>query len=358
MATNFRNYCPNLFEEAHIDMNILVTGGAGYIGSHTCKALAEAGLSPVTYDNLSTGHEWAVKWGPLVIGDLCDGDLVRRTMRTYNVKAVLHFAASSLVGESVRHPRKYFQNNLVNTLGLLDAMLDGGVRAMVFSSTCATYGEPQSETLDESHPQLPVNPYGETKLAIERAMRWYGEAYGMRTVCLRYFNAAGADQDAGIGEMHEPETHLIPLVLEAALDPERPVSIFGTDFPTPDGSAIRDYIHVSDLADAHLRAVAMLTGGGNSTSVNLGTGRGHSVRQVIASVERVAGRRVAAVEAHRRAGDPARLVATAQLARTLLNWQPRRSNLDHIVRSAWQWRTRSLSRSSNIPVFSQVAMGD
>ena len=339
-------------------MNVLVTGGAGYIGSHTCKALAEAGWSAVTYDNLSTGHEWAVKWGPLVIGDLCDAPLLRRTIRRYDVKAVVHFAASSLVGESVRHPREYFRNNLVNTLGLLDAMLDCGVTSMVFSSTCATYGEPQSESLDETHPQMPVNPYGETKLAIERALRWYGDAYGIRSVCLRYFNAAGADQDAEIGELHEPETHLVPLVLEAALDPQRPVSIFGTNFPTPDRSAVRDYIHVSDLAAAHVRALGLLAAGGGSVSLNLGTGRGHSVREVIASVERVVGRKVRTIEAPRRAGDPAMLVAAAQLARTVLKWQPRRSDLDDIVRSAWQWRTGSLMRSLQTPAMSQAAIGD
>jgi UDP-glucose-4-epimerase GalE len=334
-------------------MKILVTGGAGYIGSHACKALAEAGLEPVTYDNLSTGHEWAVQWGPLITGDLADGELLRRTISQFHVKAVLHFAASSLVGESVRNPRKYFHNNLVNTLGLLDAMLDTGVRMIVFSSTCATYGEPQSETLDENHRQLPVNPYGETKLAIERAMRWYGEAYGIRSVCLRYFNAAGADERGDIGEMHEPETHLVPLVIEAALDPSRPVSIFGTDFPTSDGSAIRDYIHVSDLADAHLRAVAMLAAGGKSACINLGTGRGHSVLEVIASVERVVGQRVAAVEAPRRAGDPASLIAAAELARTMLDWYPHRSNLDEIVRTAWQWQIKSATQSE-MPVYSQA----
>src|SRR5262245_3312033 len=236
-------------------MRILVTGGAGYIGSHTCKALEQLGHLPVTYDNLSTGHRWAVRWGPLVVGDLADTALLAQTLREYNIEAVFHFAANSLVGESQKNPRKYYSNNLVNSLGMLDTMLDTGIRRLVFSSTCATYGQPQSDLIDENHPQRPVNAYGETKLAIERALHWYSAAYGLQYVALRYFNAAGASGDGEIGEAHDPETHLIPLVLEAAISPERRVSIFGTDYPTPDGTAIRDYIHVEDLADAHVLAL-------------------------------------------------------------------------------------------------------
>ncbi len=333
-------------------MNVLVTGGAGYIGSHTCKALAKAGLTPITYDNLSTGHKWAVRWGPLVIGDLRDQSLLRSTMRNHAVKAVFHFAANSAVGESVQNPRKYYGNNLVNSVGLFDAMLDIGVKRIVFSSTCATYGDPQSEFLDETHPQSPVNPYGETKMAIERALQWYGKAYGIEWVSLRYFNAAGADENGEIGEQHEPETHLIPLVLEAALNAAQPVHIFGTDYPTPDGTAIRDYIHVADLADAHVRALRFLESGAASTALNLGTGRGYSVREVIAAVERATGRTVSVIEAGRRAGDPPRLVAAADRANAELKWQTWRS-LDNIVQSAWLWRIgfesrrlRSIGRAS------------
>jgi UDP-glucose-4-epimerase GalE len=319
-------------------MKVLVTGGAGYVGSHACKALAAAGITPVVYDNLSAGHQWAVKWGPLIVGDLCDGALLRETIRKHQVQAVLHFAAHSYVGESVENPRKYFRNNLVNTLELLDAMLDTRVRRIILSSTCATYGYPKFVPMHEGHAQLPVNPYGDTKLAIERALKWYGQAYGLEWVALRYFNAAGADPDGEIGESHDPETHLIPLVLEAVLSPHRPVSIFGTDYPTQDGTAIRDYIHVSDLAEAHVLALRYLQNGGNNDAFNLGTGFGHSVREVIAAVERVTGRKVAVIESGRRAGDPPVLVAAAARARNELHWNPRFSALDDIVASAWHWQ--------------------
>ena len=325
-------------------MNVLVTGGAGYIGSHTCKALSAAGITPVTYDNFSTGHRWAVRWGPLVAGDLRDATLLRATLRKHQIGAVFHFAANSQVGESVRNPRKYYTNNLVNSIALLDAMLDAGVKRIVFSSTCATYGDPLSQLLDESHPQSPINPYGETKLAIERAIHWYGKAYGLEWVALRYFNAAGADQDGEIGEYHKPETHLIPLVLEAALDAARPIRIYGTDYPTPDGTAIRDYIHVADLADAHVRALGSLANEGASRAYNLGTGQGHSVREVIAAVERVTDRAVAAIEVDRRPGDPPCLTAAAGLAALHLNWKTRKS-LDDIVESAWRWRVGFASHS-------------
>lgn len=321
-------------------MNVLVTGGAGYIGSHTCKALAAEGFLPVTYDNLSTGHEWAVQWGPFVFGDLSDVGLLRDTMRKYDIGAVLHFAASCYVGESVQEPRKYYGNNLAKTMGMLDAMLDLGVNTIVFSSSCATYGIPQRDLLDETHPQNPVNPYGETKLAIERALMWYGSAYPIRSVALRYFNAAGADADSEIGEVHDPETHLIPLAIEAAVDPNRRVSIFGTDYPTRDGTAIRDYIHVSDLADAHVRALRFLSAGGVSANFNLGTGAGYSVREIIHTVESVTGRKIPAIASGRRAGDPERLVADARLARRKLGWTPSSSDLEHIVRTAWRWRLK------------------
>ena len=324
-------------------MNVLVTGGAGYIGSHTCKALAKEGCLPVTYDNLSTGHEWAVRWGPLVQGDLGDGALLRQTIVRYGIQAVVHFAASSYVGESVHEPRKYYRNNLVNSLGLLDAMLDTGVSMIVCSSTCATYGLPQTDLLDESHPQQPVNPYGETKLAFERALAWYGGACQLRSVALRYFNAAGADADGEVGELHDPETHLIPLVIEAAFDSRRSVSIFGNDYQTPDGTAVRDYVHVADLADAHVRALRFLAAGGASTAFNLGVGRGYSVREVVHAVERITGRPVKTVDAHRRPGDPHSLVAKAARAQAELGWAPQASDLDHIIRTAWRWR-RQLQR--------------
>jgi UDP-glucose-4-epimerase GalE len=322
-------------------MRILVTGGAGYIGSHACKALAQAGYLPVTYDNLSTGHEWAVRWGPLVVGDLCDAARLAQTLRNYDIGAVFHFAANSLVGESQKDPRKYYRNNLVNSLGLLDTMLDAGVRRLVFSSTCATYGQPQADSMDENHPQRPVNPYGETKLAIERALHWYSAAYGLQYAALRYFNAAGASADGEIGEAHDPETHLIPLVLEAAVNPERPVSIFGTDYPTADGTAIRDYIHVGDLADAHVLALRYLERKGISGAFNLGTGTGYSVREVIAQAEAVTGRRVAFIEDRRREGDPSRLLAAASRAQTELRWKAGRSSMAEILRSAWKWKLNS-----------------
>jgi len=330
-------------------MKVLVTGGAGYIGSHTCKALATAGITPVTYDNLSTGHAWAVQWGPLITGDLSDPAQLRSTIRKHGATGVLHFAASAAVGESVHDPRKYYRNNLINSIELFDAMVENGVRHIVFSSTCATYGVPQSDYLDEEHPQLPVNPYGDTKLAIERALKWYGQAYGIKSACLRYFNAAGADPDGDIGECHQPETHLIPLVLDAAFDRTRPVSIFGTDYPTPDGSAVRDYVHVSDLANAHVAALLLLFAGGSSTALNLGTGRGHSVREVIDAVERVTGRTVPTALAPRRAGDPPRLVAAAKRARRELKWIPQRG-LDEIVQSAWNFRHQAISE----PPFERV----
>ena len=241
--------------------SILVTGGAGYVGSHACKALAGAGYLPVVFDNLSRGHREAVRWGPLVEGDIADQALLRAAIEQHRPSAIMHFAAYAYVGESVTDPAIYYRNNLGGSLSLLEAMRDTGVDKIVFSSTCATYGIPDTMPIDERAPQLPVNPYGETKLAIERALHWYGMAYGMRSVSLRYFNAAGADPDGEIGERHEPETHLIPLVVEAALGRRPQIDVFGTDYPTPDGTAIRDYIHVCDLADAHVRALEHLNAG-------------------------------------------------------------------------------------------------
>ena len=320
-------------------MSILIVGGAGYIGSQTAKRVAQAGLEPVVFDNLVHGHKWAVKWGPFVEGDLADGALIKDVLEQYKVTAVVHFAAYAYVGESVVHPRKYFRNNVAGTLNLLDAMLDTGVRDIVFSSTCATYGVPRQVPINEDHPQAPVNPYGETKLAIERALHWYQRAYPIRFAALRYFNAAGADPDGEIGEDHDPETHLIPLAIEAALG-GKDLDIYGTDYATPDGTAIRDYIHVQDLADAHVSALARLRAGATNLCLNLGTGRGHSVREVIAAVEAVSGKKVPAREVGRRAGDPPELVADARLAADVLGWQARIRDMETIVEHAWRWRQK------------------
>jgi UDP-arabinose 4-epimerase len=322
-----------------IAMSVLIVGGAGYIGSQTAKRVARAGLSPVVLDNLVYGHPWAVKWGPFVEGDLADSALVARVLREHEVTSVIHFAAYAYVGESVANPRKYFRNNVVNTLNLLDAMVDAGVKNLVFSSTCATYGEPREVPIAESHPQRPVNPYGESKLAVEKILHWYAGAYGIRFAALRYFNAAGADPDGELGEDHDPETHLIPLAIAAALG-QGQLSIFGTDYPTVDGTAIRDYIHVADLAGAHWLALLHLERAGGSLRLNLGTGKGHSVRQVIAAVERISGRKVPVQEAGRRAGDPPVLVADAREAANVLRWRPDYPDLETIVEHAFRWHER------------------
>jgi UDP-glucose-4-epimerase GalE len=321
-------------------MRILVTGGAGYIGSHTAMVLAAAGHEPVVFDDMSQGHDWAVKWGPLERGSLSDPSRLAQVFAAHPIDAVVHFAASALVGESMTNPAKYFRNNTVATLNLLDAMRDAGVSTLVFSSTCATYGDPVRVPIDETHPQVPVNPYGESKLMIEKIMRWYGEAYGLRWMALRYFNAAGADPEGRIGEDHDPESHLIPLVIGAAQGARPPVKIFGTDYPTADGTAIRDYIHVLDLADAHLRALDRLRSGTASQAINLGTGRGHSVREVVDTIARVAGKPVPVVESPRRPGDPPELVAAPERARDVLGWTCRYAELETIVRHAWTWHEK------------------
>ena len=320
---------------------ILVTGGAGYVGSHACKTLAEAGYQPVVFDNLSRGHREAVRWGPLIEGDLHDTARVVAALQDHGVTGVMHFAAFAYVGESVGEPEIYYRNNVGGTLALLEAMRRVGVSTIVFSSTCAVYGIPERLPIAETTPKAPLNPYGETKLAIERALHWYAGAYGLRFAALRYFNAAGADSAGEIGEDHDPETHLIPRVLRAALGTGEPVEVYGTDYATPDGTAIRDYIHVTDLGDAHVRALGYLGAGGENGAMNLGTGQGCSVRQVIAAVERVAGRPVPFRESARRPGDPPELVADPALARTRLGWQPRHSDLDTIIRTALAWERRS-----------------
>jgi UDP-glucose-4-epimerase GalE len=320
-------------------MRVLVTGGAGYIGSHTAKALANAGHEPLVLDNLRAGHRWAVKWGRLLEWDLSDTELLPQFLEKEGVEAVMHFAANLLVGESVQNPRKYYWNNVVNTLRLLDAILEAGVKRIVFSSSAAVYGNPQQVPIPEDHPKEPVNPYGETKLAMERALQWYGNAYGIKWTALRYFNAAGADPDGELGEAHDPEAHIIPLTIKAALGERPHVEIYGTDYPTPDGTAIRDYIHVTDLGDAHVRALGYLADGGESRAFNLATGQGYSVREVIDTVGKICPRPAPFRESPRRAGDPPVLVADASHAGTILGWKPQRSGLETIIQDAWKWHS-------------------
>jgi UDP-glucose-4-epimerase GalE len=315
---------------------VLVTGGAGYIGSHTAKALRQAGHAVVIYDNLSAGHREAALGAPLIEGDIRDVDAVRRAIRESGATAVMHFAAWLAVADSVKDPAGYYRNNVSGTLGTLEAMALEGCRHFVFSSTCAVYGEPVETPLRETHPTNPINAYGQTKLAIEHALPHFERAYGIRSIRLRYFNAAGADPDGELGEDHDPEVHVIPRAFMAASGGE-PMQLFGEDYPTPDGTCLRDYIHVSDLADAHVRALARLERGGPSASYNVGTERPSSVRDVIASVERVTGRKVAYTTAPRRPGDPAVLYASASRIREDLDWVPQRPELDTIVGDAWRW---------------------
>ena len=318
---------------------MLVTGGAGYIGSHTAKALRRAGYRTVIFDNLSAGHREAVLGAPLIEGDIGDVAAVRRAIRQSGATAVMHFAAWLVVPDSVRDPAGYYRNNVAGTLGTLEAMAAEGCRRFVFSSTCAVYGEPVEVPIRETHPTAPINAYGQTKLAIEQALPHYDRAYGIQSIRLRYFNAAGADPDGEIGEDHAPEIHVIPRAFDAASGGE-PLQIFGEDYPTPDGTCLRDYIHVSDLAEAHVRALGRLEGGGPSATYNVGTEQPSSVRQVIDAVERVTGRRVERQSAPRRAGDPAVLFASAARIREDLGWVPQRPALDVIVEDAWRWHSR------------------
>jgi UDP-glucose-4-epimerase GalE len=313
--------------------SILVAGGAGYVGSHACKALAEAGYRPVTLDNLVTGHADAVKWGPLVEADIADVEAVRRAVRDHQITSVMHFAARSLVGESVVKPDLYYENNVTGTLRFLQALTAEGLRHLVFSSTAAVYGEAGDGLIGEDAPLKPVNPYGETKLAIERALGWIGAAKGFSWCALRYFNAAGADADGEIGERHDPETHLIPNLVRATLGTGPGLKVFGNDYPTADGAAVRDYIHVTDLAEAHLKALAWLKAGGASRAFNLGTGKGLSVLEMIAAAERALSRKPPFEIAPRRAGDPPRLVADPSAAMRAFDWTPTRSDPDTLVAS-------------------------
>ena len=316
---------------------VLVAGGAGYIGSHTAKVLAQAGYEPVVYDDLSYGHGWAVQWGPFEEGSLADAARLRAVIERHQPKAVIHLAAFIQVGESVQAPSKYYRNNFLNTLTLLETMVETGVRDIIFSSTAATYGVPDQVPIPETAAQVPINPYGDSKLFVEKALRAFETAHGLRSVVFRYFNAAGADPDGAIGEDHTPESHLIPLIIQAALGQRPHIQIFGTDYSTPDGTAIRDYVHVMDLGAAHVAGMEHLARGGESLALNLGTGVGYSVREVIEMVERVGGHKVPVVESPRRAGDSDRLIADSSRAQELLRWTPRLSSLEDIVRTAWRW---------------------
>jgi UDP-glucose-4-epimerase GalE len=316
--------------------SVLVTGGAGYIGSHAAKALHRAGHRVVVFDNLVAGHREAVRYGELVEGDITDVAAVRSALRRHEVFAVMHFAALLDVGESVREPARYYRNNVVGALSVLEAMVAEQRRYFVFSSTCATYGEPIETPIAETHPQRPINSYGDTKLAVERALVHFERAYGLGWIALRYFNAAGADPDGEVGEDHSPEIHLIPRAIHAAAGGPG-LEVFGTDYPTPDGTCLRDYIHVSDLADAHVRALHTLVETGRSDAYNLGTGRPHSVREVIDTVERVTGFHVPSTVGPRRPGDPAVLFAAPQKAQAGLRWTPRFPELETIVSTAWAW---------------------
>lgn len=320
-------------------MAVLVTGGAGYIGSHTVAALLERGEEIVVLDNLQQGHKEALLGGKLYVGDLRDGETLDKLFSENNIDAVIHFAANSLVGESMKEPGKYYHNNVYGTLCLLEKMNQHGVNKIVFSSTAATYGEPENVPIDEYDRTSPTSAYGETKLAMEKMMKWFDTAHGVKYISLRYFNAAGAHASGKIGEAHDPETHLIPIVLEAALGKRAHISVFGDDYATEDGTCIRDYIHVSDLADAHVLALDSLRKGSDSAIYNLGSSTGFSVKQVIDIAREVTGREIPVAFEQRRPGDPAVLIASSQRARQELGWNPQRSNLKEIIASAWNWHS-------------------
>jgi len=324
-------------------MNILVTGGAGYVGSHVCKALAAKGHVPITYDNLSRGNAWAVKWGPFEKGDIADTERVRAVLERYRPRALMHFAAYAYVKESVEQPLLYYGNNFAGSVALLQTLIDYHAIPVVFSSSCATYGVPEQVPIAEEHPQRPINPYGFSKLFVERMLTDFNVAYGLRSVALRYFNAAGADPQGEIGEAHLPETHLIPLVLAAGRSGNT-VRIYGGDYDTPDGSCVRDYIHVSDIADAHVRALDYLLNGGDSCALNLANARGYSVKEVIAAAETVCGRAISSQVVIRRPGDPPVLVGDASRAQSLLGWKPNRSKLQTQIGDAWNWMKGQTNR--------------
>lgn len=320
------------------DIPVLVVGGAGYIGSHTCLKLSQSGFLPVVYDNLSNGHDEFVRWGPLVVGDIRDRARLDEVLRHYAPVAIIHFAALIEVGESVKDPVSFYENNVTGSLTLLSAAQAAGIDAIVFSSTCATYGLPEMVPMDESHPQAPINPYGRTKWVVEQALKDYDSYTELRSVTLRYFNAAGADFEGRIGEWHTPETHAIPLAIEAALGRRPKFEVFGSDYDTRDGTCVRDYVHVIDLADAHVRSVEYLLDGGTSLALNLGTGTGTTVNELLETISAVSGQNFPVSFSARRPGDSPVLVANNEMAQDVLGWQPQFS-LEEIARSAWRWHT-------------------
>ena len=333
---------------AAIQDTILVAGGAGYIGSHAVKALARAGYRTVTYDSLVTGHHDAVRWGAFVEGDLNDRERLEAVFREHRIAAVMHFAAFCAVGESVAQPLRYWQNNVAATITLLDVMREHGCRSFIFSSTAATFGEPERTPIDETHPQRPINPYGWSKLVVEQMLADCERAWGLRSIVFRYFNAAGADPEGELGERHDPETHLIPLVLRA-VETGAPLKVFGDDWPTSDGTCVRDYVHVADLAQAHLLGLEKLLAGGASAAYNLGNGQGASVREVLDAAARVTGRPVPHEVAPRRPGDPAVLVAGSQKAIDELGWRPEYASLELIVETAWRFRQKQVEAEGEAP---------
>ena len=316
---------------------ILVTGGAGYIGSHACKALAKAGYTPVCYDNLERGHTWAVQWGPLELGNILDRKRLDEVLHKYKPDAVMHFAAYAYVEESVKYPDRYYKNNIEGSFTLLDAVRAHGINRFIFSSSCAVYGMPQQGLIREDHPIAPINPYGEGKSAVENKLLEYSNSSDFQYVSLRYFNAAGADPDGETGESHDPETHLVPLVLNTAMNKQEYISVYGTDYDTPDGTCIRDYIHVCDLADGHIKGLQYIEAGENSAIVNLGSGRGYSVKEIIDTARKITNREINEKIAEKRPGDPPRLVANIEYAKKILDWQPQHSQIENIIKTAWHW---------------------
>lgn len=321
-------------------MKVLIVGGAGYIGSHMVKNLHQNNIDIVVLDNLSGGFRNSVLFGEFIEGDIRDETLLNNLFSKSKFDAVIHFASFIQVGESVRLPSKYYKNNFTNTQTLLDAMVNHGINKFIFSSTAAIFGEPEYVPIDELHPKMPINPYGKSKLMVEQLLEDYDRAYGLKSVCLRYFNAAGADEQARIGERHEPETHLVPLVLQAASKRRDAITVFGKDYATPDGTCIRDYIHIDDLCDAHTLALRYLMDGGTSTAFNLGNGEGYSIREVINAAEKVSGKSIKVIDGERREGDPARLIADSKKIIKELGWKPQYAELETIVRHAWQWELK------------------
>jgi len=320
--------------------NILVVGGAGYIGSHMCKYLSKNGYLPIVLDNLSRGHEKAVKWGPLIEGSISDRNILKRVFSEHRIDAVMHYAAYSYVGESVTDPSMYYQNNLADTICLLSEMVEAEIKNIVFSSSCAVYGEPEEIPITENHPKNPVNPYGWTKYMVEQVLNDFKYAYGVESVSLRYFNAAGADPDGELGEDHNPETHLIPIAIQAALGKREEIRIYGNNYPTHDGTCIRDFIHVEDLAESHLLALNRLLNGKGGGTYNLGNGEGYSVREVIDITRRITGKPIRDRVVDRRDGDPAVLVGSSDKAKNELGWNPRFPDLESIVETAWHWHQK------------------